>query len=137
MSDFTTEQLKAIVGFDMNTFIEELKERMEIENKIKFPISIGDYFFNEFEQCVYRITNVTHDKINYELVRAHKNSIISSYRSYVDRDSHDFDSMVKTDKEKFEAIQKIAKNYETESRELRLSSVKSANNIMSSIRKNK
>lgn len=137
MSDFTTEQLKAIVGFGINIIKEELEERLEFENKTKFPISIGDYFFNEFEQCVYRITNVTHDKVNYELVCIHKKSIISSYNSWVDRDSHDFDSMVRIDKEKFDAIQKIAKDYETGIQELKFSSIKSANNIMSSIRKNK
>ena len=129
MSDFTTEQLKAIVGFGMNVIKEELEERYEMENKTKFPISIDDYFFNEFEQCVYRITNVTYDKINYEVVTIHKRSIISSYNSWVDRDSHDFDSMVRIDKEKFDAIQKIAKNYETESQELKLSTIKSANNM--------
>ena len=134
MSDFTTEQLKAIVGFGMNVIEEELGERLEFENKTKFPISIGDYFFNEFEQCVYRITNVTYDKINYELVRVHKNSIISSYNSYVDRDSHDFDSMVRIDKEKFDTIQKIAKDYETEIQELKLSTIKSANNIFCTIK---
>ena len=134
MSDFTTEQLKAIVGFGMNVIEEELGERLEWENKNKFPISIGDYFFNEFEQCVYRITNVTYDKINYELVRVHKKSIISSYNSYVDRDSHDFDSMVRIDKEKFDTIQKIAKDYETEIQELKLSTIKSANNIFCTIK---
>ena len=134
MSDFTTEQLKAIVGFGMNIIEEELEERLEFENKAKFSISIGDYFFNEFEQSVYRITNVTYDKINYELVRVHKKSIISSYNSYVDRDSHDFDSMVRIDKEKFDAIQKIAKNYETGIQELKLSSIKSANNIFCNIK---
>ena len=134
MSDFTTEQLKAIVGFGMNIIKEELEERLEFENKTKFPISIGDYFFNEFEQCVYRITNVTHDRINYELVRVHKQSIISSYNSWVDRDSHDFDSMVKIDKEKFDAIQKIAKDYETGIQELKFSSIKSANNIFCNIK---
>lgn len=135
MSDFTNEQLKAIVAFGIDTIKEELEERIEIENKTKFPISIGDYFFNEFEQCVFRITNVTCDKINYELVSIHKKSIISSYNSWVDRDSHEFDSMVRIDKEKFDAIQKIAKNYETESQELKLSTIKSANNIMSSVKK--
>lgn len=129
MSDFTTEQLKAIVCMGMDVIKEVLEERLEMENKTKFPISIGDYFFNEYERCVYRITNVTHDKINYELVSIHKKSIISSYNSWVDRDSHDFDSMVRIDKEKFDAIQKIVKNYETESQELRLSVIKSANNI--------
>lgn len=129
MSDFTTEQLKVIVCFGMNVIKEELEERLEFENKTKFPISIDDYFFNEFEKCVYRITNVTYNKINYELVRVHKQSINSSYNSWVDRDSHDFDSMVRIDKEKFDAIQKIAKNYETESQELKLSTIKSANNI--------
>ena len=134
MSDFTTEQLKAIVGFGINTIKEELEERLEFENKTKFPISIGDYFFNEYEQCVYRITNVTYDKINYELVKVNKQSIINSYNSWVDRDSHDFDSMIRIDKEKFDSIQKIAKNYETESRELRLSTIKSANNIFCDIK---
>ena len=129
MSDFTTEQLKAIVDFGMRTIKEVLEDRLEAENKTKFPISIDDYFFNEYEQCVYRITNVTHNKISYELVSVHKKSIISSYNSWVDRDSHDFDSMVKIDKEKFEAIQKIAKNYEVESQELKLSTIKSANNM--------
>lgn len=134
MSDFTTEQLKAIVGFGMNVIEEELKERLEMENKTKFPISIDDYFFNEFEKCVYRITNVTYDKINYELVRVHKQSINSSYNSYVYRDSHDFDSMVRIDKEKFDAIQKIAKDYETGIQELKLSTIKSANNIFCNIK---
>lgn len=134
MSDFTTEQLKAIVGFGMSAIKEVLEERLEFENKTKFPISIGDYFFNEFEKCVYRITNVTYDKINYELVRICKQSITSSYNSWVDRDSHDFDSMVRIDKEKFDTIQKIAKNYETESQELRLSTIKSANNIFYTIK---
>ena len=134
MSDFTTEQLKAIVGFGMNVIKEELEERYEMENKTKFPISIDDYFFNEFEQCVYRITNVTYDKINYEVVTIHKRSIISSYNSWVDRDSHDFDSMVRIDKEKFDAIQKIAKNYETGIQELKLSTIKSANNIFCTIK---
>lgn len=134
MSDFTTEQLKAIVGFGMNVIEEELGERLEWENKNKFPISIGDYFFNEYEQCVYHITNVTHNRINYELASVHEKSIISSYNSYVYRDSHDFDSMVRIDKEKFNAIQKIAKNYETESRELKLSAIKSANNIFCTIK---
>lgn len=134
ISDFTTEQLKAIVGFGIKVIKEVLEERLEMENKTKFPISVDDYFFNEFEQCVYRITNVTYDKINYELVRVHKQSIISSYNSWVDRDSHDFDSMVRIDKEKFDAIQKIAKNYETESQELRLSTIKSANNIFCNIK---
>lgn len=137
MSDFTTEQLKVIVGFGMNVIKEELEERIEFENKTKFPISIGDYFFNEFEQCVYRITNVTCDKINYELVSIHKKSIISSYNSWVDRDSHEFDSMVRIDKEKFDAIQKIANSYETESHELKLSAIKSANNIFCTIKLNK
>ena len=134
MSDFTTEQLKAIVGFGMNIIEEELEERLEFENKAKFSISIGDYFFNEFEQCVYRITNVTHDRINFEFVRVHKKSIISSYNSYEDRDSHDFDSMVRIDKEKFDAIQKIAKDYETGIQELKLSAIKSANNIFCTIK---
>lgn len=134
ISDFTTEQLKAIVGFGMNVIEEELGERLEWENKNKFPISIGDYFFNEYEQCVYRITNVTYDKINYELVAIHKRSIISSYNSWVDRDSHDFNSMVRIDKEKFDAIQKIAKNYKTEIQELRLSVIKSANDIFCNIK---
>lgn len=134
MSDFTTEQLKAIVGFGMNIIKEELEERIEIENKTKFPISIGDYFFNEFEQCVFRITNVTNDRINYEFVRVMEKSIISSYNSWVDRDSHDFDSMVRIDKEKFDAIQKIAKNYETGVQELKLSSIKFANNIFRTIK---
>ena len=134
MSDFTTEQLKAIVGFGMNIIKEELEERLEFENKTKFPISIGDYFFNEFEQCVYRITNVTHDRINYEFVRVMEKSIISSYNSWVDRDSHDFDSMVRIDKEKFDAIQKIAKDYETGIKELKLSTIKSANNIFCNIK---
>ena len=129
MSDFTNEQLKAIVAFGIDKIKEELEERIEIENKTKFPISIGDYFFNEFEQCVFRITNVTNDRINYEFVRVMEKSIISSYNSWVDRDSHDFDSMVRIDKEKFDAIQKIAKNYETGVQELKLSSIKFANNI--------
>ena len=134
MSDFTTEQLKAIVGFGMNVIEEELGERLEWENKNKFPISIGDYFFNEYEQCVYHITNVTHNRINYELARVHEKSIISSYNSYVYRDSHDFDSMVRIGKEKFDIIQKIAKNYETESRELKLSTIKSAKDIFCTIK---
>lgn len=61
-------------------------------------------------------------------------SIISSYNSWVDRDSHDFDSMVKIDKEKFDAIQKIAKNYEMGVQELKLSSINSANNIFRTIK---
>ena len=134
MSDFTTEQLKAIVAFGIDKIKEELEERIEIENKTKFPISIGDYFFNEFEQCVFRITNVTNDRINYEFVRVMEKSIISSYNSWVDRDSHEFDSMVRIDKEKFDAIQKIAKNYETESQELKLSTIKSANNMFCTIK---
>lgn len=134
MSDFTTEQLQAIVGFGMNIIKEELEERLEFENKTKFPISIGDYFFNEFEQCVFRITNVTNDRINYEFVRVMEKSIISSYNSWVDRDSHDFDSMVRIDKEKFDAIQKIANNYEMGVQELKLSSINSANNIFRTIK---
>lgn len=135
MSDFTTEQLKAIVCFGMNVIKEELEERLEFENKTKFPISIDDYFFNEFEKCVYRITNVTCDKINYEMVAVPINArIVSSYISWVDRDSHNFDSMVKIDKEKFDAIQKIAKDYETGIQELKFSSIKSANNIFCTIK---
>ena len=134
MSDFTNEQLKAIVAFGIDKIKEELEERIEIENKTKFPISIGDYFFNEFEQCVYRITNVSIDKICYELVRVHSRSIISSYNSYVDRDSHDFDSMVRIDKNIFDKIQNIAKNYEIKSNELKLSSIKFANNIFCTIK---
>ena len=134
MSDFTNEQLKAIVAFGIDKIKEELEERIEIENKTKFPISIGDYFFNEFEQCVFRITNVTNDRINYEFVRVMEKSIISSYNSWVDRDSHDFDSMVRIDKEKFDAIQKIAKNYEMGVQELKLSSINSANNIFRTIK---
>lgn len=134
MSDFTTEQLKAILAFGIDKIKGELEERIEIENKTEFPISIGDYFFNEFEQCVYRITNVTNDRIHYELVRVMEKSIISSYTSWDDRDSHDFDSMVRIDKEKFDAIQKIAKNYETGVQELKLSSIKSANNIFRTIK---
>lgn len=129
MSDFTTEQLKAIAGFGMNIIKEELEERLEMENKTKFPISIDDYFFNEYERCVYHITNVTHDRINYELASVHEKSIISSYNSWVDRESHDFDSMARIDKEKFDEIQKIVKNYEVESQELKLSTIKSANNM--------
>lgn len=129
MSDFTTEQLKAIVGFGMNIIKEELEERLEMENKTKFPVSIDDYFFNEYERCVYHITNVTYDRINYELASVHEKSIISSYNSWVDRESHDFDSMMRIDKEKFDEIQKIAKNYEVESQELKLSTIKSANNM--------
>lgn len=135
MSDFTTEQLKAIAAFGIDTIKEELEERLMIEDKNNFPIKTDDYFFDEFDQTVYRITNVSIDKICYELVRVHPRSIISSYNSYVDRDSHDFDSMVRIDKEKFDAIQKIAKNYEIKSNELKLSSIKSANNIMSSIKR--
>ena len=134
MSDFTNEQLKAIVAFGIDKIKEELEERIEIENKTKFPISIGDYFFNEFEQCVFRITNVTNDRINYEFVSVMEKSIISSYNSWVDRDSHDFDSMVRIDKEKFDAIQKIAKNYEKGVQELKLSSIKFANNIFRTIK---
>ena len=134
MSDFNNEQLKAIVAFGIDKIKEELEERIEIENKTKFPISIGDYFFNEFEQCVFRITNVTNDRINYEFVSVMEKSIISSYNSWVDRDSHDFDSMVRIDKEKFDAIQKIAKNYETGVQELKLSSIKFANNIFRTIK---
>ena len=135
MSDFTTEQLKAIVGFGMNVIKEELEERLEFENKTKFPISIGDYFFDEFEQCVYRITNVTYDRINFEFVRVHENySIISSCNSYVDRDSHNFDSMVRIDKEKFDSIQKIAKDYKIGIKELKFSSIKSANDIFCNIK---
>lgn len=137
MSDFTTEQLKAIVGMGMNVIKEELKERFDVENKFKFPIEVGDYFFNESEQNVYRITNVTYDRINYELARVHNRSIISSYNSYVDRDFHDFDSMVKTDKKTFDLIQNIAKNYEIESNELKRSAVKSANDILSVYSKKK
>lgn len=137
MSDFTTEQLKAIVGFGMNIVEEELEERLEMENKTKFPVSIDDYFFNEYERCVYRITNVTYDRINYELAIVHEKSIISSYNSWVDRESHDFDSMVRIDKEKFDEIQKIAKNYEVESQELKSSSIKSADNIFCTIKHNK
>lgn len=134
MSDFTTEQLKTIVAFGIDTIKEELEERLEIENKNNFPIKADDYFFNESDQTVYRITNVSIDKICYELVRVHSRSIISSYNSYVDRDSHDFDSMVRIDKEKFDAIQKIAKNYETGVQELKLSSIKFANNIFRTIK---
>ena len=134
MSDFTTEQLKTIVAFGIDTIKEELEERLEIENKNNFPIKADDYFFNESDQTVYRITNVSIDKICYELVRVHSRSIISSYNSYVDRDSHDFDSMVRIDKEKFDAIQKIAKNYETCVQELKLSSINSANNIFRTIK---
>ena len=137
MSDFTTEQLKAIVGFGMNIINEELEERLEMENKTKFPISIDDYFFDDYEGCVYRITNVTHGRINYELAIVHEKSIISSYNSWVDRETHDFDSMVRIDKEKFDEIQKIAKNYEVENRELKSSSIKSADNIFCTIKQNK
>ena len=133
MSDFTTEQLKTIVAFGIDTIKEELEERLEIENKNNFQIKADDYFFDELEQSVYRITNLSIDKICYELVRVHSRSIISSYNSYVDRDSHNFDSMVKIDKNIFNSIQNIAKNYEIKSNELKLSSVKAANNIMSSI----
>ena len=134
MSDFTTEQLKAIAAFGIDTIKEELEERLMIEDKNNFPIKADDYFFDEFDQTVYRITNVSIDKICYELVRVHPRSIISN-NSYVDIDSHDFDSMVRIDKEKFDAIQKIAKNYEIKNNELKLSSIKSTNNIMSSIKR--
>ena len=134
MSDFTTEQLKAIIAFGIETIQEVLEERLEEENKKNFPIKVGDYFFDELEQSVCRITNVSIDKIYYEFVRVHSRSIISSYNSYVDRDSHNFDSMIKIDKNIFDSIQNIAKNYEIKSNELKLSSVKSANNIMSSIK---
>lgn len=135
MSDFTNEQLKAIVAFGIDTIKEELKERLEIEDKENFPIKADDYFLNEYEHCVYRITNVTRDRIHYEVSTIHKRLILSSYNSYVDRDSHDFDSMVKIDKETFDKIQKIIKDYEIKSNELKLSSIKSAHNIMSSIKK--
>ena len=135
MSDFTTEQLKAIVAFGIDTIKEELEERLEIEDKNNFPIKVGDYFFNESEENVYRITDVSIDKIRYELVVVHSMSIISSYNSYVYRDSHNFDSMIRIDKNIFNSIQNIAKNYEIKSNELKLSSVKSANNIMSSIKR--
>lgn len=136
MSDFTTEQLKAIVSLGINNIKEELEERLETENKVNFPIEVGDYFFNESEQSVYRITNVTYDRINYELVRVHKSwSIMSGYNSYIEREYHNFDSMVRIDKEKFDAIQNIAKNYEIECNKLKLSSIKSANNILSSIKR--
>lgn len=134
MSDFTTEQLKTIVAFGIDTIKEELEERLEIENKNNFPIKADDYFFNESDQTVYRITNVSIDKICYELVRVHSRSIISSYNSYVDRDSHDFDSMVRIDKNIFDKIQNIAKNYEIKSNELKLSSIKSSNNIFRTIK---
>lgn len=135
MSDFTTEQLKAIVAFGIDTIKEELEERLEIEDKNNFPIKVGDYFFNGLEQNVYRITDVSIDKIHYELVVVHSRSIISSYNSYVYRDSHNFDSMIRIDKNIFNSIQNIAKDYEIKSNDLKLSSVKSANNIMSSIKK--
>ena len=135
MSDFTTEQLKAIAAFGIDKIKEELEERLMIEDKNNFPIKADDYFFDEFDQTVYRITNVSIDKICYELVRVYSRSIISSYNSYVDRDSHDFDSMVRIDKNIFDRIQNIAKNYEIKSNELKLSSIKSANNIMSSIKR--
>ncbi len=135
MSDFTNEQLKVIIDFGIDKIKEELEERLEIEDKENFPIKADDYFLNEYERCVYRITNVTHDRIHYEVATIHKRSINSSYNSYVDRDSHDFDSMVRIDKETFDKIQKIIKDYETKSNELKLSSIKSANNIMSSIKK--
>lgn len=133
-SDFTTEQSKAIVDFGINTIEEELEERLEFENKIKFPISIGDYFFDEFEQCVYRITNVTYDRINFEFIGISKQSIISSCNSYVDRDSHKFDLMIRINKEKFDAIQKIVENYKIERQKLRLSIIKAANNIFCTIK---
>ena len=93
-----------------------MEERLEFENKTKFPISIGDYFFNEFEQCVYRITNVTYNKINYELVRVHKKSITSSYNSWVDRDSHNFDSMVRIDKKNLMQFKKLLRITKQESK---------------------
>lgn len=135
MSDFTNEQLKAIMAFGIDKIKEELEERLEIEDKKNFPIKADDYFLNEYEQCVYRITNVTYDRIHYEVSTIHKRLILSSYNSYVDRDSHDFDSMVRIDKETFDKIQKIIKDYEIKSNELKLSSIKSAHNIMSSIKK--
>lgn len=112
-----------------------MDEKLKFENKTKFPILIDDYFFDEFERCVYRITNVTYDRINFEFVRVHESySIISSCNSYVDRDSHKFDSMVRTDKEKFDSIQKIAKDYKIGIKELKFSSIKSANNIFCTIK---
>ena len=134
MSDFTTEQLKAIIAFGIDTIREELEERLEIENKNNFPIKAGDYFFDKLEQSVYRITNVSIDKIYYELVRIHPRAIISSYNSYTYRDSHNFDSMLRIDKNSFDSIQNIAKNYETKINELKLVSVKSMNDIISSIK---
>lgn len=135
MSDFTNEQLKAIVAFGIDTIKKELKERLEIEDKENFPIKVDDYFLNEYEQCVYHIINVTHSIIYYEFAQINKNSIVSSRNSYDYRDSHDFNSMVRIDKETFDKIQKIIKDYEIKSNELKLSSIKSANNIISSIEK--
>ena len=135
MSDFTNEQLKAIMAFGIDKIKEELEERLEIEDKENFPIKADDYFLNEYERCVYRITNVTHDRIHYEVAQIHEKSIVSTHNSYDYRDSHEFNSMVRIDKETFDKIQKIIKDYEIKSKELKLSSIKSANNIMSSIKK--
>ena len=134
MSDFTNEQLKGIVAFGIDTIKDELVERIENENKTKFPVFVGDCFFNEEEQSVYKITNKSNNRIFYEMVRVHQKQICF-YNSFEDIEYHNFDSMVKVDKEIFDAFHRIAENYETGLQELKLSSIKSANNIMSSVKK--
>ena len=133
MSDFTTEQLKAILDFGIDKIKEELEERIEIENKTKFPIFVGDCFFNEEEQSVYKITNKSNNRIFYEMVRVHQKQICF-YNSFEEIEYHDFDSMVKVDKEIFDTFHRIAKNYETELQELKMSSINSANNIFRTIK---
>lgn len=135
MSDFTIEQLKAIVSLGIENIKEELEERLEIENKKGFPIKVGDCFFDEESRSVYMIESVFYDKIYYKMARVDLRHIFSEYNSFVDRDYHNFDLMIKIEKDMFYLIQDIAKNYEKESNELRLSTINSANNIFNSFKK--
>ena len=135
VSDFTTEQLKAIVSLGIENIKEELEERLEIENKKGFPIKVGDCFFDEESRSVYMIESVFYDKIYYKMARVYSKHIFSEYNSFVNRDNHNFELMIKIEKDMFNLIQGIAKAYETESNKLRLSTVDSANNIFNSIKK--
>ena len=47
MSDFTTEQLKAIAAFGIDTIKEELEERLMIEDKNNFPFKTGDVIYTK------------------------------------------------------------------------------------------
>ena len=85
MSDYTTEQLKEIVSLGVDYFKEILEERLESQNKLSFPIQVGDCFFDE-ECSVFQIIKLIDDKIYYQVVTLCERSI-NLHNSYIEKES--------------------------------------------------